>query len=124
DIERLRTNPSLLQLLSHYVRLAQPDREAWQDRLAAMDGGEPAETTKLHGELLAFGWIEWTSCQSGRKSSACYRVTSDGLRAIRIAADQNSSDQALPAAIDDSAFAAFRQKRKKKPTAEAVSIAD
>ena len=82
DLDHLRTHLPLRQLLTHYVHLAEPDREVWQDRLSSMDGMEPADMTKLHGDLLAFGWIEWTSAP--KKSSACYRVTSDGLRALRL----------------------------------------
>lgn len=88
EMDSLQTNPALNLLLSHYANLASPDRDAWHPRLSSLDGFEPREMTKLHGDLLALGWIEWTSGQSARKlgeGMPCYRVTADGLRAYRMA---------------------------------------
>ena len=86
-LERLRTNGTLLQLLSHYAMLAAPDRAIWQDRLMAQEGIEPREITKLHGELIAFGWIEqntdYSQVSKPRAISGCYRVTLAGLRALQ-----------------------------------------
>ena len=33
-------------------------REVWQDRLMEMEGAAAKELTQLHGELIAFAWIE------------------------------------------------------------------
>src|SRR5205814_1778545 len=88
EMDSLQTSPALNQLLAHYANLASPDRDAWQPRLSCMIGVEPQDMTKLHGDLLALGWIEWTSGQPARKLGdgiACYRVTADGLRVYRMA---------------------------------------
>jgi hypothetical protein len=58
DLERLRTKTHLFQLLLHYADLAAPSREVWQDRVMAIEGQATAEMSKLHGELVAFNWIE------------------------------------------------------------------
>jgi hypothetical protein len=78
ELDRLRETPALFALLSHYAALAAPDRQAWQDR-AAIDGCEGRALTKLHGELIAYGWLE-LNIDAG---SACYRVTPAGLRALK-----------------------------------------
>jgi hypothetical protein len=43
DIQRLRSSPNLLQLVSHYANLGSENREAWQNRLMQMDSVEPSE---------------------------------------------------------------------------------
>lgn len=55
EVDRLRAKPNLLLLLTHYANLG---REAWQDRLMTMEGVEAPELSKLHGELIAFSWID------------------------------------------------------------------
>jgi len=87
DLDRLRTKPNLLLLLKHYADLGAPSRETWQDRLMTMDGVESSELSKLHGELIAFNWIEqntgvFTVHRPGAVP-ACYRVTLAGLRAVQ-----------------------------------------
>src|ERR1700733_547358 len=65
--------------LAHYARLGEASLENWQDRLMQMDGVTAAELSKLHGELIAFGWIEQNTGQvSTLKPGAvpsCYRIT-------------------------------------------------
>jgi hypothetical protein len=89
DLERLRTNPRLRQLLAHYADLAQAGREIWQDRLMTVDGVDVAEISRLHGQLIAFDWIEQNTGQFSvlRQGAVtgCYRVTPAGLRAMRLA---------------------------------------
>jgi hypothetical protein len=84
---RVRDNPRLLTLLSHYARAGAADRTAWQDRLMELDGAEPREVTALHGELIAFDWIEQNtghvSLRPDGALAACYRVTQHGLREFR-----------------------------------------
>ena len=53
----------------------------------AMEGVEPPEMTKLHGELIAFSWIEQNTgnipvIREGAVPG-CYRVTLAGLRALK-----------------------------------------
>jgi len=87
ELERLRDSAGLFALLTHYAELAAPDRQAWQDRRMRQDGHVPPELTRLHGELLAYGWLEQNSgnvpvLRNG-EAPACYRVTTAGLRALK-----------------------------------------
>ena len=87
DLDRLRSNPTLLTLLVHYADLAGDNRATWQDRVMEMEGVEPSTLVKLHGDLIAFGWIEQNTGQTPVLKpgtvAACYRVTAQGLRAIK-----------------------------------------
>lgn len=87
EMERLRTTEELYGLLRHYADLAIPDRQAWQDRLAEFANASPRELVRLHGELLAYGWLEQntglTPVLRIGAAPACYRVTSAGLRALK-----------------------------------------
>ncbi len=83
DLDRLRNNPRLLQLCKHYADLGKLDREAWQNRLMEMAEVGPRDMVRLHGELIAFGWIE----QNTGEVPICYRITPAGLRALRKVGD-------------------------------------
>jgi hypothetical protein len=102
DLERLAENEALQRLLSHYARDAGDDREQWQDRLMELSGTEPKGLVKLHGELITFGWVEMnvgaTPIVRAGVVSACYRITSAGLRALRFAKSSASvtEEEALP----------------------------
>ena len=61
EMERLRDEKGLFALLSHYAALAVADRQVWQDRLLEMAGVEVRQLIRLHGELLAYGWLEQNS---------------------------------------------------------------
>jgi hypothetical protein len=84
---RLRENAHLLSLLSHYAQLGTEDRTAWQNRLMQMDGVGPEQLTAMHGELIAFDWIEQNTGNAvlGPDGTllSCYRITQHGLREIR-----------------------------------------
>ena len=49
-----------------------------------MDGVEPRELSKFHGELIAFDWIEQNTGQTFLLKEgtvpSCYRITLNGLR--------------------------------------------
>jgi hypothetical protein len=86
DLERLHEVPSLRALLSHYAILGKEDRQVWQDRVMELDGAGKRDLTRLHGELLAYGWVEQnTGVTPGGKGLApgCYRITAAGVRALR-----------------------------------------
>jgi hypothetical protein len=51
NLERLRNNPQLLQLFSHYARLGETNPEAWRPRLMVMESDGRVDLVKLHGEL-------------------------------------------------------------------------
>jgi hypothetical protein len=79
DLECLRDNPQLLELFSHYANLGEASPETWQGRLMKMAGVDASGLSMLHGELLAFDWIE----QNTGQTPCCYRITQAGLRALR-----------------------------------------
>ncbi len=80
DSLRLQENPQLLALLTHYAQVGSEDRATWRQRLMQMEGVEPKQLSALHGDLIAFDWIEQNT---GQTLSACYRITVSGLREYR-----------------------------------------
>jgi hypothetical protein len=90
EMIRLRESPPLQQLLAHYVQLGRDDREAWHDRVMEMEGVASMLLTRLHGELIAFGWIEQNTgvvpLVRANAVPGCYRATGAGHRALRQAA--------------------------------------
>jgi hypothetical protein len=87
EMQRLREMKGLLGLLAYYSDLGAADRQVWQDRLLQMEGVEARELVKLHGELLAYGWLEQnTGATPVLKQGAapgCYRITTAGVRALK-----------------------------------------
>ena len=114
DIQRLRNNPHLLQLLSHY---AAHGKEAWTNRLMHLDGVEPSELVKLHGELIAFSWAD----QNTGQVPCCYRVTSSGLKAIQ-QVNGGVDDEGEVLEVPEKSFPKFAKKKREKK--EAVEVAE
>jgi hypothetical protein len=86
DLDRLRGNARLLRLLDHYAQPGLVNPQAWQDRLMSLDGAQPGPMVKLHGELLAFGWLEQNSGFTLNQPdgvAACYRITTAGQKALK-----------------------------------------
>ena len=87
ELERLRDTPELFTLLSHYADLAATDRQVWQDRRMQLAGCEGKQLTRLHGELIAYGWVEQNTgvvpAMRGGAAPGCYRVTPAGIRALK-----------------------------------------
>lgn len=79
DLDRLRNNQHLLVLLSHYADMGKEHRAIWQARLKETGGLDPSQMSKLHGELLAFEWVE---LNTGHVPTS-YRITPGGVRAVR-----------------------------------------
>lgn len=52
-----------------------------------LEGVPAAELVKLHGELIAYGWVEQntgvTTILKPGVAACCYRVTAAGKRALR-----------------------------------------
>jgi hypothetical protein len=98
EIQRLRETPELFQLLSSYASAGVADPEAWQDRIIVLDGADPKSLTKLHGELIAFGWIDQNTgnYSIGEVGAVrnCYRVTAAGKRALKLAAMSRDRENA------------------------------
>lgn len=92
DLSRLKSHPPLVSLLEHYVRLGEPDPAAWQPRLAELPDVTAKDISKLHGELIAVSLIEWNAASvnetSGGPRPKCYRATSAGRRALKLAMSQ------------------------------------
>jgi hypothetical protein len=84
--ERLCNAPELRLLLGQYAGAA-ADRDVWQDRLMHLEGLDPRGLARLHGELLAYGWVEQntgnTPVLTRGAAPSCYRSTAAGLRALK-----------------------------------------
>jgi hypothetical protein len=96
EIEQLRNDRHLFALLAHYEAVA-VDREAWQDRLGEIEGVEPREMTRLHGELIAQGWIEQNTGNTPHVRrgvvASCYRIAVPGVRALKKARRRCDEDE-------------------------------
>jgi hypothetical protein len=127
----LRENEALARLLTHYAELGAADREAWQDRRMGREGVEPRELVRLHGQLLARGWLEQntgaTAVLKPGVVAACYRITAAGLRALRQARDGDPEEngQLAEAGLDAAGRPEPRGARRKaqaEPPAAAVPV--
>jgi hypothetical protein len=98
EVERLRGNRRLFDLLTHYGQAGAADREAWQDRVMVVEGLEARELARLHGELIACGWVEQntglTPVLKPGVAACCYRITAAGQRALKQARRQACADDA------------------------------
>jgi hypothetical protein len=87
EMERLRTAKELHDLLEYYQPRAGGDRHAWQDRLQEMAGVTARELARLHGELIAYGWLEQNTgvipLPKVGAAPGSYRITTAGIRALR-----------------------------------------
>jgi len=110
--QRLQECPLLHCLLRHYAELGRVDRTIWQDRLMELEGAESPALVKLHGELLAYEWIEMNVGYSsgGKAGGNIYRVTLDGLRALGQFQASPEDEAATTAPRRD-----FRPKRQRPP---------
>jgi hypothetical protein len=92
ELERLRGVKELFALLQHYQQAGEADRQAWLDRVLALEGVESRQLVKLHGELLAYGWLEQntglTPVLRAGEAANCYRITTAGIRALKQARTQ------------------------------------
>lgn len=87
-LEILLENPVLHQLLEEYAekKLKVPDAD-WQDRIMQFGECQSKELSRLHGRLIALGWLETRVAHDvfavpGRLTH-CYRITREGQRALR-----------------------------------------
>jgi hypothetical protein len=85
ELERLRASCALRQLLTHYA--SGENAEVWQDRRMQLEGVTARELAQLHGELMAYGWIEQNigpaPVMRQEAVARCYRATAAGRRALR-----------------------------------------
>ncbi len=86
ETERLAQDSRLLKLLCGYA--AEGDPELWRDRAMSLDETSEEDLRRLHGELLAFDWIEQNTglatLGADGAIAKCYRLTADGRRALRL----------------------------------------
>ena len=119
---RLREGEALARLLTHYADLGTADREAWQDRRMDLEGVEPRELVRLHGQLLARGWLEQntgaTPVLKPGAVAACYRVTAAGLRALRQARNDDLQEDDRPAEAVEGAGRPAPRRASRKGKAE------
>jgi hypothetical protein len=120
---RLRQSEALARLLTHYADLGAADREAWQDRRMGLEGVEPRELVRLHGQLIACGWLEQntgaTPVLRPGVVAAYYRVTAAGLRALRQARDGDpEEDDGLAEAGAEEARRPVARRARRKGKAE------
>jgi hypothetical protein len=89
ELHVLQGSEYLSRLLAHYALAGATNQESWQDRVMELGGVERHELIKLHGKLIAFGWIEQNTGAVPILQQGCvpqsYRVTGAGLRALKIA---------------------------------------
>jgi hypothetical protein len=94
EFQRLREDYQLFRLLTHYVQGNTVDREIWQDRLMQLDGARPDDLVKLHGELLAYEWIDQNTgnLKDARPGAVprCYRASAAGRRALAQASTEEA----------------------------------
>ena len=124
ELEALRESPDLQRLLDHYVEACAADREAWQDRLMEMEGVEARDLVKLHGLLIAFGWLEQNTgnlpiVRAGAVP-CCYRVTAAGVRTAKIVRSGVQDEAEVLAATEEEPAPKRRKPRAKK--AETVGV--
>jgi hypothetical protein len=95
----------------------------------AIDGVESPELSKLHGELIAFGWIEQntgnTPVLRAGAVPGCYRVTLTGLRAVQQIqapeADVEPEEISPPMADEKPVLKRLKRKREKSQEQELVA---
>jgi hypothetical protein len=96
-LELLRDNVPLRRLLAWYREQKQTRPDApWHDRLMQAAGVSADQISKLHGLLLAHGWIETrvdplSFAEPGRLRE-CYRVTREGSSILRFLEDSRALD--------------------------------
>jgi hypothetical protein len=129
DLRRLRETEALARLLAHYADLGAADREVWQDRAMRLDGVEPRQLVLLHGELIAYGWVEQNTGSTAVLKegivAACYRVTAAGVRALRQARDGNPDEDGRlgEVAEEEAARPKPRRGRRKEKAGQPASAA-
>jgi hypothetical protein len=127
DIDRLRNNPHLVELLSHYANLAKGDRAIWQNRLMHLEGVESKELSKLHGELIVFDWIEQNTGQAADFKdgviAACYRATLNGLRDLCRLQGIEFDDKVFAPAPEPKGPRGPRKKKQKSDATEILELA-
>lgn len=88
----LRENLRLRRLLLHYEETYRRQVDAeWLDRLMELDGTDGEELSRLHGLLLAHGWLDsrvhHQAFDLPGQVRACYQITREGRHMLRFLED-------------------------------------
>lgn len=86
-------------LLARYRDLGEASPDVpWHDRVMELAGIGPDELSKLHGILLAKGWLDTRvdreALATPGRLRACYRATREGIAALRVAESPTDWDEA------------------------------
>jgi hypothetical protein len=102
ELQMLRDSDGLRRLLAHYATLGDTNREIWQDRVMQMEGLDAKELTGLHGQLMAFAWIELNTGMTPTSRpgvvAGWYRITGPGQRALKRAQMASDAEEGGPVA--------------------------
>jgi hypothetical protein len=119
ELDLLRDSPDLQQLLGHYAAAGAAEPDVWQDRLAHQEGVEPRELVRLHGLLIAFAWLVQNTGNTPAGIpgvlAACYKITADGVRALRRAASGGEEGGEADAPVDSDMRSAPRDGERQSP---------
>lgn len=103
EIEFLDSDPDLEGLLFHYAQLGLSDRQVWQDRKMQHAECTDRNLSRLHGQLIAFGWLEQNTGNLSRLDpgnvAGCYRVTPQGLRLFKERRSARSSGETVVSSL-------------------------
>ena len=127
ELDLLLASAALTELLAHYGRLAESDRDAWHPRLNELAGTGSCELTQMHGELIAYGWIDLAvhrySGDTDSQRTGGYRITPDGRRALREAKVDLALSSVDSANVTPEGTAEGRRSRKKASPAKTLEAA-
>ncbi len=85
ELEQFPEDSLLVGLLQLYANAGLVNPDAWQFRVMTLDGADDRRLSRLHGRLIAAGWLEFNLAAARAKSETmrCYRITAAGRRALR-----------------------------------------
>jgi hypothetical protein len=102
--------------------LGKPDRSIWQKRLNEMAGIDPKELSRLHGELIAFDWIEQNPTRTisvGSIPAGIYRITAQGVRDLcQVPGVEHAEKPETP----DRVRPVVRSRKRKQKSADALAV--
>jgi hypothetical protein len=96
EMIRLRDCAGLKDLLARYVHQPVAEPDAWLDRVMELGGISVKDLCQFHGELIAYGWIEYNPGSSVVRPGHvpnCYRPTAAGRRAWRWSQAQGTGEE-------------------------------
>ncbi|MGL5095863.1 MAG: hypothetical protein ACRDD1_09755 [Planctomycetia bacterium] len=103
EVELLRDDPALRSLLAEYRRRRTAEPKAgWYDRVDPEGGATDADWHRLHGVLIANGWLDVrvhaAAFAEVGKVAGVYAVTADGVQALRFCENAYAAEEVWDAA--------------------------